>query len=58
VNVLRIAAFSDRDTGGNPAVVWIGDRLPTDTDMQRIAADVGFSETAFAVPTGAGWRPG
>ncbi len=56
MNVLRIAAFSDPDTGGNPAGVWIGEKLPTDTDMQRIAADVGFSETAFAVPAGAGWR--
>jgi PhzF family phenazine biosynthesis protein len=56
MNVLRIAAFSDGDTGGNPAGVLIADELPNDSEMQRIAAEVGFSETAFAVPAGAGWR--
>jgi PhzF family phenazine biosynthesis protein len=54
--ILKIAAFSDGDTGGNPAGVMLGDVLPSDTDMQRIAAEVGFSETAFAAPTDAGWR--
>lgn len=56
MKVLRIAAFSDGDTGGNPAGVLIADALPTDTEMQRIAAEVGFSETAFAAPMGPGWR--
>lgn len=56
MNVLRIAAFSDGDTGGNPAGVVIGDELPNDSEMQRIAAEVGFSETAFAVSMGTGWR--
>ncbi|CAN7161216.1 PhzF family phenazine biosynthesis isomerase [Acidovorax sp. LjRoot74] len=48
----KIAAFSDGTQGGNPAGVWIGDQLPTPADMQRIAAEVGFSETAFAAPLG------
>lgn len=48
--VLRIAAFSDGDTGGNPAGVWIGPALPPDDAMQRLAYEVGFSETAFAAP--------
>jgi len=56
MNVLKIAAFSDGDTGGNPAGVLIDDELPGDREMQRIAAEIGFSETAFATPTGAGWR--
>jgi len=56
MKVLRIAAFSDGDTGGNPAGVLIADALPADTEMQRIAAEVGFSETAFAAPMGPGWR--
>jgi PhzF family phenazine biosynthesis protein len=56
VEVLRIAAFSDGETGGNPAGVVIGDAHPSDEDMRRIAAEVGFSETAFAMPQGAGWR--
>ena len=46
--VLRIAAFSDGDTGGNPAGVWIGEALPPEAEMQRLAREVGFSETAFA----------
>jgi len=56
MTVLRIAAFSDGDTGGNPAGVWIGDDLPSESRMQAIAADVGFSETAFATPEGDAWR--
>ena len=56
MNVLKIAAFSDGDTGGNPAGVLIADELPNDPEMQRIAAEVGFSETAFAVSIGTGWR--
>ncbi|WP_456624332.1 MULTISPECIES: PhzF family phenazine biosynthesis protein [unclassified Bradyrhizobium] len=54
--VLRIAAFSDGNTGGNPAGVWIGDTLPDAPQMQAIAAEVGFSETAFAAPDGGAWR--
>lgn len=56
MNVLKIAAFSDGETGGNPAGVVIGDALPPAAQMQRIAADVGFSETAFAAPADNGWR--
>ena len=56
MNILRIAAFSDGALGGNPAGVLIDDKLPPPATMQRIAADVGFSETAFAAPVGAAWR--
>ena len=56
MNVLRIAAFSDEDVGGNPAGVMISDNLPNDSEMQRIAAMVGFSETAFAATSDKGWR--
>src|ERR1700730_8186533 len=56
MTVLRIAAFSDGDKGGNPAGIWIGDDLPSASEMQAIAADVGFSETAFAAPEGDAWR--
>ncbi|TPJ56674.1 PhzF family phenazine biosynthesis protein [Mesorhizobium sp. B2-7-1] len=56
MDVLRIAAFSDGNTGGNPAGVVIGEALPGAADMQRVAAEVGFSETAFAAPEGDGWR--
>ena len=56
MTVLRISAFSDGNSGGNPAGVWIGDALPDAADMQAIATEVGFSETAFASPEGQGWR--
>lgn len=56
MSLRKIAAFSDGDTGGNPAGVWIGDTLPEEAEMQRIAAEVGFSETAFASPFAGKWR--
>ena len=56
MDVQRIAAFSDGEAGGNPAGVVIGDALPDSAEMQRIAAEVGFSETAFAAPLEGGWR--
>ncbi|MCF6326703.1 MAG: PhzF family phenazine biosynthesis protein [Devosiaceae bacterium] len=55
MNILKIAAFSDGDTGGNPAGVVIEKELPTGEEMQAIAADVGFSETVFAAAKDGGW---
>jgi PhzF family phenazine biosynthesis protein len=55
--LLRLAAFSADPAGGNPAGVWIGEALPPAEAMQRIATDVGFSETAFLAPDGSG-EPG
>lgn len=46
----RLAAFAESADGGNPAGVWIGESLPDEQTMQRIAAKVGFSETAFVAP--------
>lgn len=46
----RLSAFAETPSGGNPAGVWVGDTLPDPADMQQIAADVGFSETAFVAP--------
>lgn len=56
MTVLRIAAFSDGPKGGNPAGVWIGAALPEPEEMQRIAAEVGYSETAFAAPIEGGFK--
>ncbi len=56
MKIERIAAFCHGEKGGNPAGVVIGDALPPVADMQRIAAEVGYSETAFAAPDGDGWR--
>ena len=52
----RIAAFSDGDIGGNPAGVWVGEALPDDATMQRLAAEIGYSETVFAAPSKHAWR--
>lgn len=46
--LLRMAAFASEGGGGNPAGVWLGAVLPPPGQMQRIAADVGYSETAFS----------
>lgn len=48
--LVRMAAFTTVPTGGNPAGVWIGAALPAADEMQRIAAEVGYSETAFLAP--------
>lgn len=47
----RLSAFTSDPAGGNPAGVWIGDELPQPDEMQRIAAEAGYSETAFIAPT-------
>lgn len=46
----KLAAFTTDPNGGNPAGVWIGETLPDSEEMQRIATEVGFSETAFISP--------
>ena len=46
----RLAAFADAPGGGNLAGVWVGNALPDPPRMQQIAADVGYSETAFIAP--------
>lgn len=56
MDLRRIAAFSDGALGGNPAGVHLSPALPEPAEMQRIAAEVGFSETAFAAPIDGGWR--
>jgi PhzF family phenazine biosynthesis protein len=48
--VHRLAAFTTDPGGGNPAGVVVTDQALDAARMQRIAADVGFSETAFLVP--------
>jgi len=52
VEVLRYAAFSRHPAGGNPAGVVL-DATGADTAvMQRVATQVGDSETAFLFPVG------
>ncbi len=54
-SLYRYSAFTRSPEGGNPAGVWIGETLPDAAMMQQIAAEVGFSETAFVAPT-SGWN--
>lgn len=54
--VQRLAAFSNGNTGGNPAGVVIADTLPCVDEMQKVARQVGFSETAFAARSGDRWQ--
>src|SRR5690606_22290981 len=54
--VFRIAAFTTNPAGGNPAGVWVGDAFPDPGTMLSIAAEVGYSETAFITPRHGGTR--
>ncbi|HEX8257952.1 MAG TPA: PhzF family phenazine biosynthesis isomerase [Allosphingosinicella sp.] len=56
MKISRIAAFSFGERGGNPAGVALCDALPAAETMQRIAAEIGYSETAFAAPEDGKWR--
>jgi PhzF family phenazine biosynthesis protein len=49
MNVIKIAAFSDGNSGGNPAGVVLLKDMPSSNEMRKIATDVGFSETVFAI---------
>jgi PhzF family phenazine biosynthesis protein len=46
-DVRRYAAFSDDPAGGNPAGVVLDASNLTEERMQQVAAEVGYSETAF-----------
>jgi PhzF family phenazine biosynthesis protein len=48
--VLRYVAFSGEPSGGNPAGVVLDATGLSDGEMLAVAADVGFSETAFLLP--------
>ena len=47
VDILRYVAFSDQPDGGNPAGVVLDASGLSEADMLGIAAEVGYSETAF-----------
>lgn len=58
--VLRYTAFSSAPDGGNPAGVVLDATALDDGDMLAIAADLGYSESAFltAPPEGLGGQEG
>ncbi len=47
--ILRYSAFTANGRGGNPAGVVLDARGLADADMLAIAADLGYSETAFVI---------
>ena len=47
--ILRLTAFAADPSGGNPAGVVLDASALTDAEMQRIAASIGYAETAFLV---------
>ena len=53
MEIQRYAAFTTVPEGGNPAGVVLDATGASDAAMQRVAADVGYSETAFLFPTAA-----
>ncbi len=59
MDIQCIAAFSDNGRGGNPAGVVLLDAPIPDVEMARVASEVGYSETVFAVRNSdgaSGWR--
>ncbi|GAA1434540.1 PhzF family phenazine biosynthesis isomerase [Microlunatus lacustris] len=52
MDVLRYSAFSQHPAGGNPAGVVLDASGADSEAMQEVAAEVGYSETAFLFPVG------
>lgn len=55
MEVLRYTAFSADPEGGNPAGVVLDATGARDDEMLAVAAEVGYSETAFLIPREPGW---
>lgn len=56
MKLFRAAAFSSGGKGGNPAGVAICSKAPSESTMQALARDVGYSEVAFLHPERGSWR--
>ncbi len=55
--VIEVFAFSSPDGGGNPAGIYLDADEMTPEQMQKVATQAGFSETAFvSQSSGAGFR--
>lgn len=54
MEILRYTAFSADPAGGNPAGVVLDATGVGDAEMLRVAAELGYSESAFLTPTGGG----
>src|SRR3954447_5746475 len=53
-HVLRYSAFTDTPAGGNPAGVVLDGRDMADARLLELAAEIGYSETAFLTPRAGG----
>jgi PhzF family phenazine biosynthesis protein len=53
-DALRYTAFTDTPAGGNPAGVVLDAAGMSDAEMQAVAAEIGYSETAFLTARGNG----
>ncbi|MCZ6749865.1 MAG: PhzF family phenazine biosynthesis isomerase, partial [SAR324 cluster bacterium] len=51
----QVDAFTDRPFGGNPAAICLLAEPAEARWMQRVAAEMNLSETAFLVPAGEGY---
>ncbi len=51
IKVEKVSAFSKEGQGGNPAGVVMDASSLTEENMQAIAKEVGYSETAFVMPS-------
>ncbi|HEX6037293.1 PhzF family phenazine biosynthesis protein [Longimicrobium sp.] len=53
--IITVDAFTDRPFAGNPAAVCVMDGPADEAWMQRVAAEMNLSETAFLHPRDDGW---
>jgi PhzF family phenazine biosynthesis protein len=51
-----VDAFTDLPFAGNPAAVCLLTQMPSDEWMQKVAAEMNLSETAYLLPTQDGYR--
>lgn len=56
IPIVQIDAFSDRPFSGNPAAVCLLPEAKQDSWMQKVAAEMNLSETAFLLPQSDGYN--
>ena len=56
MEIYQIDAFTSEPFHGNPAAVCLMDAPRPDAWMLALAQEMNFSETAFLLPEGGGWR--
>ena len=55
IKILHVDAFTSEPFSGNPAAVCLLDRPRQAGWMQKVAAEMNLSETAFLIPAGGGF---